>query len=168
MTVEKDVASLRDELALAQEDIDRIRRLFPLNARQTAEDGHAHVYIVGRPAVGTVPNAGEVWSWSETNKQWELAAPGTPGAHAHTGPAHTGLTPDNHHAASHLHSAHPGTSDSHHLASHLVASHSDTSATGTQLDAVTDGGEVDIEHTHRLTTYITIGSETGDGISYTV
>jgi hypothetical protein len=74
---------------------------------------------------------------------------------------------DAHHAETHDYASHTGTPTGHDEA-HTIASHTDTTATGAQLNTVTDGSEVDVLHTHRLTTYITIGSETGDGISYTV
>ncbi len=43
---------------------------------------------------------------------------------------------------------HAGNADAHHNESHTVASHSDTSATGTELNTLTDGSNADSLHSH--------------------
>lgn len=58
--------------------------------------------------------------------------------------------------------------DDHHDESHLIASHPDTSATGAQLNTVTDGSEVDTLHTHPGTFYIPIGSVGAESVTVQV
>lgn len=45
-------------------------------------------------------------------------------------------------------SAHSANADAHHAEAHTVASHSDTTATGAELDTVTDGSNADARHVH--------------------
>jgi hypothetical protein len=47
--------------------------------------------------------------------------------------------------------AHAANGDAHHAESHTVASHSDTTATGTELETLTDGSDADALHTHAVT-----------------
>lgn len=51
----------------------------------------------------------------------------------------------------------------HHNESHTVASHSDTTATGTELETLTDGSDADSLHTHGASAQIYTGTYTGDG-----
>ncbi len=61
----------------------------------------------------------------------------------------TGQTADDHHAQTHAHSSHTGIgTDDHHPQLHTVASHSDTSATGPELDTLTDDSMADTLHPH--------------------
>ncbi len=101
------------------------------------------------------PAAGDVWRWDTARTKMVLTSPEGGAPHTHEHWETTGRTENDHHTELHTHAAE----------SHTVASHSDTTATGAQLNAVTLGGEVDLEHTHRLTTYITIAVDY-DGINF--
>lgn len=149
--LERDIASQAAAISKLQRQVARIR-------------GRGTDKWQGRRVSSLSPIAAQVAAWNVAKGLWEWVSAATPGAHDHDGAAHIGLTPDNHHAASHLHASHPGDANSHHTESHTVASHSDTSAMGPQLDKVTDGSEVDTEHTHPVTIYIPIGSESEDGL----
>lgn len=70
-----------------------------------------------------------------------------PVTHAST----TGQTTDDHHAEVHTHthaSTTGRTANDHHNESHDIASHSDTSATGAELDSLTDNSMADTLHRH--------------------
>lgn len=72
----------------------------------------------------------------------------------------TGRTANDHHAQSHGHTGADGsgtvahsattgrTANDHHNESHTVASHSDTTATGAELETLTDGSNADSLHSH--------------------
>lgn len=67
----------------------------------------------------------------------------------HTHVSHTGIGTDDHHAQSHAHSTHTGIgTDDHHDEAHTIASHSDTTATGAELETLTDGSNADALHKH--------------------
>jgi len=79
--------------------------------------------------------------------------------HAHTHASTTGQTADDHHSESHTLASHTGqlshdtdltdvSTDDHHNEAHTVASHSDTSATGSELNTLTDGSDASTLHDH--------------------
>ena len=58
---------------------------------------------------------------------------------------------------------HAGLGDAHHAESHTVASHSDTTATGTELETLTDGSDADSLHAHAVNdAKVTNATHTGD------
>jgi len=73
--------------------------------------------------------SGDHLEWDGTNWVPATPTPGGPVTHAST----TGKTPDDHHDEA-----------------HTVASHSDTSATGPELDTLTDGSNADALHMHAV------------------
>lgn len=160
---------LEDRLAELETAQAVLRALMPRGAgshHRNILEGHPH-RLRRLADIADAPSDGQGLAYVEATGKYKHTTAGT--THSHQHGDITVQTPDQHHAETHLHASHGGIDkDAHHPESHPIASHPDTSATGAQLNAVTDGGEVDAEHTHRLTTYITIGSETGDGISYTV
>lgn len=79
-------------------------------------------------------------------------------AHTHTHASTTGQTANDHHArytdaeaqivADSRISTHAAITDVHHAEFHTIASHSDTTATGAELETLTDGSNADALHTH--------------------
>ena len=95
----------------------------------------------------TAPTAAQVLVYDATLDEWVPSAPGTPGAHALGGAAHTVDT------LAHLNTkVSDATLDdsgaSRTPSAHTVASHSDTTATGAELETLTDGSDADSLHDH--------------------
>ena len=58
---------------------------------------------------------------------------------------------------------HTGLGDAHHAESHTIASHSDTTATGVELETLTDGSDADSLHAHAVNdAKVTNATHTGD------
>lgn len=53
--------------------------------------------------------------------------------------------------------------NAHHAAVHIIPSHGDTTATGAELETLTDASDADALHTHPINARIATGTYTGDG-----
>jgi len=128
---------------------------------QTVDDHHdkSHIHD-GIDGSGTVTHANTTGQGVDDHHDKSHIHDGIDGsgtvAHSDT----TGQTVDDHHDKSHSHDgvdgsgtvAHSDTTgqtvDDHHNESHTIVSHSDTSATGAELDSLTDDSMVDSLHRH--------------------
>ena len=117
----------------------------------------------GRTLAATAPTGGQVLSWNAGTSEWEPAASGAGGDHAtmtnlayaasgHTGFEATGVAAagDAAHLAAFVHADIALNTADRHTAAHTIASHSDTTATGAELETLTDGSDADALHAHAV------------------
>ncbi len=90
---------------------------------QTADDHHAEVHTIA--SHDTTATGAELETLTDGSN--------ADGLHGHAAPSHAATTGQ--------------TADDHHDEAHTIASHSDTSATGAEMDELTDGSET-VLHTH--------------------
>ena len=97
--------------------------------------------IQGIPVSETAPTTTQIYGYNAATNQWEPTAAGAAAAHeaTHRSGGADELSHDNLAGVS---------ADDHHAQSHNVASHSDTTATGTELETLTDGSDADALHNH--------------------
>lgn len=103
--------------------------------------------LQGIPLSATAPTAAQIWAYDADLDEWVLASSAAPGAHALGGAAHTADT------LAHLNTkvsdaTLDDSSASRTPSAHSVASHSDTTATGAELETLTDGSTAGGLHVH--------------------
>ena len=97
--------------------------------------------IQGIPVSETAPTTTQILGYNATTNAWTPTAAGAAAAHetTHRSGGADELSHDNLAGVS---------ADDHHAQSHNVASHSDTTATGAELETLTDGSDADALHDH--------------------